>query len=147
MSGVVVQALKLLEKWCTPEVEMWPRRWGLLMERSFSILKQIKTFDFYWLNASAYCHRKHCNFWDLRITILHKLSSVTQKRNPCYCYIKCSIPLSKENPVTVIHTHPCCCYAKNKSTSLVLVTQKTSPFPCANLYLVTAMLNQTLIVM
>ncbi len=40
---------------------IWPRRWSLLRNGLFSILKQIKMFDFYWLNASAYCDRKHCN--------------------------------------------------------------------------------------
>ncbi len=49
-----LQAVKIIREIMHPEVVMWPQR-CLLMERSFSILKQIKTFDFYWLNESAYC--------------------------------------------------------------------------------------------
>lgn len=96
-----------------------------------------------------------------------KIVTATQQIHPCCCFSKNKSllllhkilnPVMQKIPVTVIHrlilvavtqqknqihvvqkTHPCNCYAK---TSLLLVTQKTSPFPCANLNLVTATLKK-----
>lgn len=61
--------------------------WSLLMERSFSIFKPIKMFYFYWLNASAYCYRKHFPLITKYFCLLvwYYIGLLIRKKKLCVC--------------------------------------------------------------